>query len=146
MDLNKAIEFIWENARLLERAIFEYRFLSGPASRVTDILRSYQNPDGGFGHALDSDVRAPDSHPLFVEFALRALYECGLRDAETATIACEYVTRHADLEAGISPLLPSFSRYPRAEHWDSIYATQPTLDRLTGLVGILKWHGLLARS
>ena len=59
--LEKGANFIWENARLLERAIFEYRFLGGSADRIPLILRLYQNADGGFGHALELDSCVPDS-------------------------------------------------------------------------------------
>jgi hypothetical protein len=142
MNLNKAIQFIWENARLLERVVFEYRFYNGPASRVIEVLRTYQNLDGGFGHALEPDLRAPDSHPLFVEFALHTLYECGLRDPDTTYRACDFLARHADLERGIPTLLPSSSQYPRAEHWYNPAAIQPSLDRLIGLVGLTHWQGV----
>ena len=74
MMLIKGKDFIWNNARSLERAIFARRFCAGSGKRILEILRNDQNPDGGFGHALEPDLRAPDSQPLFVEFALRTLY------------------------------------------------------------------------
>ena len=61
--LEKGENFIWENARLLERAIFSYHFYSGSDIRILEILKTYQNEDGGFGHALEPDLRTPDSHP-----------------------------------------------------------------------------------
>jgi hypothetical protein len=142
MDLQKAIDFIWENARLLERAVFEYRFYNGSAARVIDIIRTYQNADGGFGHALEPDVRAPDSHPLFVEFALGKLYDCGLRDADIAYKACDFLSHHADLQLGIPTLFPTYLRFSRAGHWNSPAASERSLDRLIGLVGLANWQGI----
>jgi hypothetical protein len=142
MNLDRAARFVWENARHLERAVFAYQFSGAPGERIVAILRTYQNEDGGFGHALEPDLRAPDSQPLFVEYGLRMLYACGLRDPEMAYRACDFLARHADLEAGIPTLLPSASRYPRAPHWDSPGAYQPSFDRLVGLVGLAAWQGI----
>jgi hypothetical protein len=142
MDFAKATAFIYENARMLERAVFEYHFFNGPAGRVIDALRVYQNVDGGFGHALEPDVRAPDSQPLFVEFALSTLRQSGLHDVQMAVRACDFLARHANLEHGIPVLFPSYLDYPRAEHWNTPMATQPSLDRLIGLVGMVRWQGV----
>jgi len=134
--------FIWKYARLLERVIFEYEFLEGPAERVLSVLRSYQNEDGGFGHAIEPDLRARDSHPLFVEFALRVLYTCGLRDSDIAHRVCDFLSQHADFEHGIPTILPSSRLYPRAAHWMNPSAELPSFDRLIGLVGLANWQGV----
>jgi hypothetical protein len=145
--LNKTLEsgsnFIWENARLLERAIFAYHILDGSPDRILDALRTYQNEDGGFGHALEPDLRAPDSQPLFVEFALRTLYECNLRAPDMANGACEFLSRHADLGKGISLAFPSFKSYPHPSHMDNPAVEQPSMERLAGLVGLLRWQGII---
>ena len=133
--------FIWKNARLLERVIFAYRFRAGSSTRILDVLRTYQNEDGGFGHALEPDLRSPDSQPLFAEFALRTLYECNLRDSAIAFRVCDFLARHADLKRGIPAIFPSSSLYPRATHWNNPLSEQPSLDRMTGLVGLANWQG-----
>lgn len=142
MILENGTKFVWENARLLERAIFTYHFCGGSGERILTILRGYQNDDGGFGHALEPDLRAPDSHPLFVEFGLRTLYACQLRDTEIAGRVCEFLAHHADLEHGIPTLFPSSRNYPRAAHWNNQTAELPSWDRFTGLVGLVNWHGI----
>lgn len=140
--LEKGARFVWQNARLLDRAIFEYHFLDGSPDRILSILRLYQNVDGGFGHALEPDLRARESQPLFVEFALRTLYDCNLRDPELAYRACEFIASHSDLERGIPTLLPSSQSYPRADHMLNSDWLQPSMDRLVGLVGMLNWQGV----
>ena len=142
MNLENGISFIWENARHLERAIFAYRFANGPSAHILQILSSYQNEDGGFGHALEPDLRAPDSHPLFVEFALHTLYACNLRDAVLAGKVGDFLAQHADLQQGIPTLFPSARLFPRASHWHSPAAEAPSFDRLNGLVGLLQWQGI----
>lgn len=138
----KAANFIWENGRFLERAIFEYYFYKGSADRIRSILASYQNEDGGFGHALEPDLRAPDSQPVFVEFALLALYDCRIRAQDLAYRACDFIARHADLKRGIATVFPSAIGYPRADHWNNPGNQQPSMDRLVGLVGLVNWQGI----
>ncbi len=140
--LEQGSTFIWSNARLLDRAIFEYVFLNGSPDRVRSIMGVYQNADGGIGHALEADLRAPDSQPLFVEFALRTLYECGIRDAEIASRACDFLARHADLSKGIPTLFASSQQYPRAPHWSNPSNQLPSMDRLIGLVGLVNWQAI----
>jgi hypothetical protein len=139
--LEKGANYIWQNARVLERAIYEHYLLDGSPDRILSILKIYQNPDGGFGHALEPDLRAPDSHPLFVEFGLRTMYDCNLRDQDLAYRICEFVKRFSDLSKGIPTLLPSYQLYPSADHMHHAGWMQPTMDRLVGLVGMLNWQG-----
>src|SRR5215211_5959460 len=62
--LARAEEFIWSNARLLERRLFAHLFKGAAAEPVHAALRAYQNADGGFGNALEPDKRCPDSQPI----------------------------------------------------------------------------------
>jgi hypothetical protein len=75
--LDHAADFIWRNARLLERTIFAHAFLDGSPKAVAAAVFAYRNADGGFGHAMEPDVRAPDSMPLHCEIALRAMCDAG---------------------------------------------------------------------
>ena len=58
---SRAREYIKENGRQLDRRLFAYHFEDGPAAGVTDALARYQNHDGGFGNALEPDLRTPAS-------------------------------------------------------------------------------------
>jgi len=118
MNFEKASQFIWENGRLPERKLFEYYIRGGSKKGGLDAIEAYQNEDGGFGHALEPDLRTPESQPLYVEFALRTLYEAKIQDAELAHKVCDYVSRVADLSAGIATITASSSNYPRAWHWN----------------------------
>ena len=55
--------FIYASARLLERQLFAVLFEDDDPRSVISALRAYQNPDGGFGNALESDLRTPVSQP-----------------------------------------------------------------------------------
>ena len=63
IDRAAAETFIWSAARLVDRHRYALLFADGPAEPVVDALRGYRNEDGGFGHALEPDLRAPSSQP-----------------------------------------------------------------------------------
>ena len=60
----RARDFMYTHARLLERLLFAVRFEGAPPAAVGKLVAAYQNPDGGLGHALEPDVRCPESQPL----------------------------------------------------------------------------------
>jgi hypothetical protein len=68
--LERAGDFVWRNARLIERALFAHLFVEASAPAVIAALKAYQNADGGFGNALEADVRAPSSMPVACETAM----------------------------------------------------------------------------
>lgn len=142
MSFDKAANFIWNHGRLLERRVFEHFFFEGSIDNIVTSLKAYQNNDGGFGNALEPDLRTPYSQPLYTEFALRLLYDCNIKDEEISLKACEYISNHADLAQGIPTICTSSENYPRAGHWKHPLSTEPSLDRMTGLVGLLKWQGI----
>ncbi len=142
MNFDKASNFIWRHGRLLERRIFECIFQGGSKNNILTALKAYQNEDGGFGNAIEPDLRAPNSHPLFMEFALRVLYDCNIKDKELSQKAYVYISNHADLKKGIPAIFTSSANYPRAEHWNNPVSTEPSINRLSGLIGLLKWQGV----
>src|SRR5262245_38855892 len=77
--LGRARDFLLGNARLVERAAFDVCSCNADADRLVDALAAYRNADGGFGHALEPDLRVPLSQPLHTEFALQTLMDAGVR-------------------------------------------------------------------
>jgi len=110
--IERAADFIWRNARLLERAIFARVFLDGSPQAVIDALAAYRNPDGGFGNALEADMRAPGSTPLACEVALRALHESDIRDPALASGMCEFLASVAERDGRVEIALPHILDYP----------------------------------
>lgn len=74
-DKKKIIKFFKNEARGLEKSIFNYYFQNGNEEEVIQELRKYQNPDGGFGHGLESDFRLPLSSPIATSVGVRILSE-----------------------------------------------------------------------
>jgi hypothetical protein len=71
----RAREYLETQARPLDWALFKYHFEDAPAEDVLEQLGVFQNPDGGFGKAMEPDVRTPTSSALATEIGLRKLVE-----------------------------------------------------------------------
>jgi hypothetical protein len=122
--------FIWSTARLLDRHRYAMLFKDGPAEPVITALRAYRNADGGFGHALEPDVRCPSSQPSPTLSALEILGEAGAADGELASGALAWVAQIAGSDASLPSALPGFDRYPHAP-W---YTAEPESMLTLGVV------------
>lgn len=69
----QARQYLYTEARALERALFCYEFESGGEQQVLMELAAYQNSDGGFGNALEPDLRCKESSALATTVALQHL-------------------------------------------------------------------------
>lgn len=118
-DVARAADFLWRSARLLDRARFAYLFCHGAREPVLAALRAYQNVDGGFGHALEPDLRAPLSQPAAVRSALEILDQIDSFADPMVTRACDYLLTIAGADGGVPFLLPSALPYPRAPWWNT---------------------------
>lgn len=132
--------FIYSEARLLERLLFAVRFEGAEPAAVGRLVSAYQNADGGLGHALEPDIRAPESQPLFVGVGLQALYDAGWRDPDLALRICSFLEAVSDDSGFVAPLLPSVLNSPRAAHWSSLWEAgiNPTAE----ICGLLHYQGI----
>ncbi|HET8840577.1 MAG TPA: hypothetical protein VFN35_03880 [Ktedonobacteraceae bacterium] len=119
-ELLKTNNFMWRTARLLDQHRFAYLFADGDAEAVREALLPYQNPDGGFGHGLEADIRGPLSQPMPTWMALIILDEINaLRgDDRIVARACDYLLTITDSEGGVPFVLPSAMDYPHAPWWE----------------------------
>ncbi|MGC1190744.1 MAG: hypothetical protein WA861_09145, partial [Candidatus Binatus sp.] len=136
-----AADFIWRNARMLERAIFARAFSNGSSEAVVNALAAYRNSDGGFGNALEADIRAPASTPLACECALRALHEADIRDRALASGMCEFLSSVAEPNGRVEIALPHILDYPRAAHWNSPSFGSDSPNPTAGILGLLHYQG-----
>ena len=139
--VDRAADYIWRNARMLERTIFARAFLNGSSDSVVAALAAYRNPDGGFGNALEADIRAPASTPLACECALRALHEADIRDRALASGMCEFLSSVAEPNGRVEIALPHILDYPRAAHWNSPSFGSDSPNPTAGILGLLHYQG-----
>lgn len=71
----RAKALIERHARPLEQRIYVYEFVQGPKDAIFEALKAFQNPDGGFGNALEPDLRLPDSSVLATTVGMQVLRE-----------------------------------------------------------------------
>lgn len=120
-DYAAARDFVRHTARLLDQRAFAARFEDGDPSGVVAAVAAYRNADGGFGHGLEPDKRAPSSQPLDVEIAfeyLAAVSTTAMPEMhELVTAACDWLASIATPEGAVAPVLPSIEGFPRAAHW-----------------------------
>ena len=133
---SRAVEFIWKHARLLERRLFAFHFAGGSRSDVLSALRAYQNEDGGFGNALEPDIRCPDSQPVPVQHALEILDAVGFEET-TARGACDFLQRITTGEGGVPFVLPSVRNYPHAPWWQTEDNPPAALNPTASIAGLL---------
>lgn len=124
VNFEKAREFIYAKGILWERALFAYLFDKGSLERVHQCLRCYQNADGGYGHALEHDIRYPASHPLALEYLLRMLQDTKLPVGDLLDGAASWIESVQD-ENGKLVNPSDLHDYPHAPWWSEDGQNQP---------------------
>ena len=114
LDLRAAEWFVLANGRLLDRHRMAVLLHDAPPDPVLDALRAYRNRDGGFGHALEPDVRGPESEPASTLHALEVLAEIDALDDQMVADAASWVATISDPDGGVPFVLPTAASYPLA--------------------------------
>jgi hypothetical protein len=115
---DRARHFIETEARPLEQARFQYHFADAGAAAVEAALAALQNPDGGFGHGIEPDLRTPDSSVLGTSIALQVLREIGGGPSAIATSAIAYLVATYLPELHTWQIIPpSAAASPHAPWW-----------------------------
>jgi len=115
----KARAFIHEFARPLEKEIFAHEFEDGSVDAIFEALASFQNGDGGFGNAMEPDLRLPDSSVLATTVGLQVLreYNAGAGHPLVQS-AMRYLMSTYDTEYGVWPIIPpTADSAPHAPWW-----------------------------
>lgn len=150
--LKSAEHFIQTHARPLDQARHRLHFADGSVSDVLDELAAFQNEEGGFGHGLEPDIRAPESSVICTTVAFQILKEIRPNDDENAArpmieSGLRYLLntlnqdslhwRIVPLAVANSPRAPWWHEDGRAESFD-LFALNPTAE----IVGILYDYAL----
>lgn len=117
---NKAKEFMMISARPLEKVLYRYHFEDGSREEVWKELEHFQNSDGGFGHAMEPDLRAPESSALATSHALEILRELKT-PAENPLVnnAIAYLVNTYEREKGVWRIIPKTTETsPHAPWWN----------------------------
>ncbi|WP_432096131.1 hypothetical protein [Streptomyces sp. bgisy100] len=157
--LARAEQFVWLTARVLEQRRFAYHFPSGSfgeedrsraADAVEAALAAYGTADGGYGYALEPDLRGPVGQPLHAALALRILDGVGRCHGRRTERLCQYLTEISNDDGALPAVHPSLRGHPAAP-WIPVVDDPPSDLLTTGpVVGLLHrnevWHAWLFRA
>lgn len=117
--LDRALSFIQDHGRGIDRSVSAHLFSGAPVSAVYAALQKYQNSDGGFGHGLEPDFLLPDSSPMATTIALQTLADLDApADHSLIVDALAYLTNSYDEKLDAWPSTPSsVNDYPHAPWW-----------------------------
>ncbi|MFF0560350.1 hypothetical protein [Streptomyces sp. NPDC004266] len=148
--LARAERFVWLTARVLEQRRFAYHFLRGGADQVETALMAYLNEDGGYGHALEPDLRGPVSQPLHTAHGLRVLDTIGRCGGLRVERICRYLTEVSTHDGALPAIHPAQRGYPSAPFLPVVDSPPSALLSTGPVVGVLHrnqvWHAWLFRA
>jgi hypothetical protein len=115
----QACRYVEAHGRALEIARLRFLFKHAPAAEVIAALAEYQNSDGGFGNALESDIRMPGSSALATSIAFQMLRETGAAvQTEMTRRAAAYLVHTCDLDKLTWRVIPiEAENWPHAPYW-----------------------------
>ena len=115
----RAVAYVKTHARPLEKALYGCHFEEGPEDAVIGELLRFRNPDGGFGRALEPDVRTPSSSVLATGIALRTIAELDCQEAdEMVPGAIDYLLATLDRKRLTWRVVPrDTNAFPHAPWW-----------------------------
>jgi hypothetical protein len=136
LDLDRILDFVTSNARLLDRRRAELAVGGGDPDAALEVLAGYRNADGGFGWALEPDLRAPASQPVAALHAFEVLEEVAPVTSPLAVGLLDWLDAVA-LPGGAVPFaLPGTASAGSAPMWESADTASPSLHMTAVVLGI----------
>jgi hypothetical protein len=115
--LTAARGFMAGHGRLLDRRRFELFFDDADAEPVFAALRAYRNADGGYGHGLEPDLRAPGSQPAAAWHAFEVFADVAPAVTPEAAELCDWLDTVALPDGGLPFALPIEDPTGSAPFW-----------------------------
>jgi hypothetical protein len=140
IDLKKARDFVYANGVMWERALFAYLFQGESVDRLHQNLLCYKNPDKGWGHALEHDLRVPQSNPLALEFLLVIIMQMGIPAGKLLDGTVQWLEAQRETDGSLKNP-PETLNYPHAPWWNDGGQTIPD-----SIVGNLTALGCISES
>ncbi|NLK95096.1 MAG: hypothetical protein GX275_07875 [Clostridiales bacterium] len=120
IDIKKASLWMHRNAREIDLARWKYHFENGDKKEVIDALMLYQNPDGGFGNAIDPDNWNTNSLPYATLYAIDILGEIDFYDFKHPIYKgiLKYIDKESNFPTGWVFTVESNQYYPHANFYN----------------------------
>jgi hypothetical protein len=127
MDLDAAVSFMATHARVLERRRLHLLLGGGSPDDVLAALDAYRNRDGGYGWALEPDLRSATSQPVAAMHALEVLAEIRDTTSRRPVELCDWLAGHTLPDGGVPLGLPYSDTAGSAPLWAEADATVSSL-------------------
>jgi hypothetical protein len=114
-----ARNFIETSGRPLDGALLRHGRGGCSAEAAMVALIAFQNPDGGFGHGLEPDMRSPASTAIATSIGLRLLVRVGAAARHPTVVgAIDWLAGALDRENGVWPIVgKDVELAPHAPWW-----------------------------
>jgi hypothetical protein len=99
--LDAAVGFLAGNGRVLERRRLDHLLGRGEATGVLAALNAYRNDDGGYGWALEPDLRTSDSQPAAALHAFEVMAEVAPTATPHAADLCSWLAAQTIAGTGL---------------------------------------------
>jgi hypothetical protein len=133
MDPDAAVSFVATHARILDRRRLHLLLGEGSPDDVLAALDAYRNPDGGYGWALEPDLRSATSQPAAAMHALEVLAQVRDTKSQRPVELCDWLADHTLPDGGVPFGLPYSDTAGSAPHWAEADATVSSLQMTTQL-------------
>jgi hypothetical protein len=140
-DLARAWEFMRLNARVIDRRRFALHFHGAPAAPLLAALAAYENPDGGYGHALEPDLRGEAGQPVPAQHALDVLHQAGADDHPAVARIAGHLAAITTPDGGVPFVLPAVRDAPHAPWWQTPDDPPAAINPTATLAGMLHRAG-----
>jgi hypothetical protein len=129
-------DFMTTHARLLDRRRLDLALGQDDPDAALAALAAYRNPDGGFGSAIEPDLRAPTSQPVGALHAFEVFEDIAPATSPMAKGLCDWLERTA-LPGGALPFaLAGAASAGTASLWASADPATPSLHMTAVVAGI----------
>jgi hypothetical protein len=133
VDLDAAIEFLAGHARLLDRRRLDHLLGRCGPDGVVAALDAYRNADGGYGWALEPDLRSPESQPVAAMVALGVFADVA-PSAPQCVALCDWLATVSLPDGGLPFTVPITEPAGCAPWWQGADTTTSSLQMTTQVV------------
>jgi hypothetical protein len=141
LDYFDALNYVQEFGRKLDCLLLKNLSVDQKEEVLIELLK-YQNSDGGFGNALEPDLRVPNSTAIATEFAINIISDLDILDDEVISSIIKYLESTYDPSLRYWKIVPpSVDNHPRAIWWN--YNNIEGFGRMnptTSLIGFIYKH------
>ncbi len=135
-DTRRIRDFLTTHARLLDRRRGDLVLGVGDPDLAVAALAAHRNPDGGYGWALEPDLRAPASQPVGALHAFEVFEDIAPRTSPLAAGLCDWLETVSLPDGALPFALPGAESLGTAPFWAAADPAEPSLHITSAIAGI----------